>query len=128
MHERNDCRWILLATSEHFSFCRCGVCRSVRIEFGNVVLRFLPEEYSRFVDFVAMIDVDRCARMNTSSSRCVAVDFQDTGITVTFTRDEIDELRDLIEEMEEMSVSPRSRRAGRQVRARLVEWTAAMLN
>lgn len=103
---------------------------SVRIEFGNVVLRFSADEFERFDQFVSAIDIDRCERVNAAHYRRIAIDLQDTGVTLTFTRQELIELRALFQEVSEDPICDpiEDTRRGTAFNSVPVEWAAHMLN
>ncbi len=98
MDNHSDCAWIVLAVGRFGSICRCGDCFGVRVEIGNVVLRLTDDEATRFDEFVNSIDVERCERLNSTYRRKIAIDLDDSGIMLSFTRSELEDLRMLLRE------------------------------
>lgn len=79
-------------------YCRC--CKSVRLEFGNILLKFTDDEFKSFCSNVAQIDIGRWEAYNRFSPcrRKVHIQARPTNITMVFSAAEIRELQSLLAE------------------------------
>jgi hypothetical protein len=74
-------------------------CNVIQLEFGNLFLRFDSKGLSSFKACIDRLDLERYEIANQSKPyhRKVFVALQSTGMTMAFTREEVLELRQLLE-------------------------------
>lgn len=74
-------------------------CNVIQLEFGNLFLRFDAQGLAGFKQCIDQLDLDRYEIANESKPyhRKVFVALQPTGVTMAFTREEVLELRKLLQ-------------------------------
>lgn len=74
-------------------------CNVIQLEFGNLFLRFDAKGLEGFKQCIDHLDLDRYEIANESKPyhRKVFVALQPTGVTMAFTREEVLELRELLQ-------------------------------
>lgn len=77
-------------------------CNVIQLEFGNLFLRFDLKGLEGFKGCIDHIDLDRYEAANRTKPyhRKVFVALQPTGVTMAFTREEVLELRGLLQTAE----------------------------
>ncbi len=74
-------------------------CNVIQLEFGNLFLRFDSKGLESFKSCIDHLDLERYEVANQSKPyhRKVFVALQPTGVTMAFTREEVLELRQLLD-------------------------------
>lgn len=90
--------WIILHQKRRSRILRDYRGGGLQFEFGNVMLRFDPEGFKRFAEFVAELNPSDCRRGNC---RCgmrdkIAIELHPTGVVMTLSGKEAKDLREAV--------------------------------
>lgn len=77
-------------------------CQTVNLEFGNFFLKFKPEAFSKFKSFIQEMNIERFenSKLNKNKNRKILVNLPSSGVTLAFHKEEIDELKSLLQKAE----------------------------
>lgn len=76
--------------------------QTVNLEFGNFFLKFKPDAFTKFKSLIQEMDVEKFEKseLNKNKNRKILVSLCESGVTLAFHKEEINELKSLLNKAE----------------------------